>query len=381
MEVEGTPARWIGDGQTALLEAVRQLVGPGPLVAVTLDLHANLAPDVVALSDLITAYRTAPHRDLEETQERGAALLVDCLRRGIRPVSHLVKLPLLVTGEAAVTEVEPARSLFGRLPEVDRLPGVLTSSILIGCAWTDSRHTCVSVAVSGSDGEAVRRAAEGLAGEIWEARSRFAIDSPTASIDEAIALAYASPARPVFVSDSGDNPTAGAVGDIPIFLERLVELGASDTLVAGIADPEAVRRCAEAGAGNEVTLSLGGKLDRVNASPYPARAVVVRLMPQTGEMPPQALVRVGNVHVVLQSDRRPFTELRHFTYMGLDPKDYKLIIVKLGYLFPELRDFAPAHIMALSPGFADQRLDRLPFRHLARPIYPLDPDTEWGGAA
>jgi microcystin degradation protein MlrC len=34
-------------------------------------------------------------------------------------------------------------------------------------------------------------------------------------------------------------------------------------------------------------------------------------------------------------------------------------------------------IMALSPGFADQILARLPYRNLTRPVYPLDRDVEW----
>jgi microcystin degradation protein MlrC len=63
--------------------------------------------------------------------------------------------------------------------------------------------------------------------------------------------------------------------------------------------------------------------------------------------------------------------------MRLDISAKQVIVVKLGYLFPELRDTAPYHIMALSPGFGDQRLDRLPYRDLHRPIYPLDPDVHW----
>jgi microcystin degradation protein MlrC len=69
--------------------------------------------------------------------------------------------------------------------------------------------------------------------------------------------------------------------------------------------------------------------------------------------------------------------MRHFYSMALDPADYKIVVVKLGCLFPELRDYAPAHIMAFSPGFGDQRLDRLPYRRLRRPIYPLDHDVVW----
>ena len=51
--------------------------------------------------------------------------------------------------------------------------------------------------------------------------------------------------------------------------------------------------------------------------------------------------------------------------------------MKLGYLFPELRDRAPRSILALSPGFTDFQLDRLPYHRLARPIYPLDGDFTW----
>ncbi len=372
MEVER-----IGDGETAILYAVRDLIGPDPLIAVTLDLHANLAPDVVALSDIVTAYRTAPHRDVAQTRERGARLLLDCLRTGVRPVTRMVKLPLLVAGEAAVTEAEPAAALYARLPHYDALPGVLTSSILIGCAWTDSPYTSVSTLVTGTDAAAADTSAHRLAAEVWQVRDRFAIDSPTAPVDEAIRMAYASPVRSVFISDSGDNPTAGAAGDVPVFLARLVELDARDVLVAGMPAPDAVAACFAAGTGSRVNVELGGKLDRVSGYPYRAEVTVKRLVPEVAGIPPRALVSIGGVDVVLQSDRLPFTEMRHFHTMGVDPADYKIVVVKLGYLFPELRDYAPAHIMALSPGFGDQRLDRLPYRRLRRPIYPLDPDTAW----
>lgn len=376
MEVER-----IGDGETAILRAVRDLIGPKPLIAVTLDLHANLAPDVVALSDIVTAYRTAPHRDVAATRERGARLLLDCLRTGVRPISRMVKLPLLVAGEAAVTEAEPAASLYARLPTFDALPGMYTSSILIGCAWTDSPHTSVSTVVTAADPATAEAAARELAAEVWEARDRFAIDSPTASIDDAIRMAYASPDRPVFISDSGDNPTAGAAGDVPVFLARLVELDVREALVAGMPAPAAVAACFAAGVGGQVDVVLGGELDRVSGYPYPARVTVQGLVPEVDGIPLRALVSIGGVDVVLQRDRLPFTEMRHFHSVGVDPADYKVVVVKLGYLFPELRDYAPAHIMAFSPGFGDQRLDRLPYRRLQRPIYPLDPDTQWPGAA
>ncbi|MGC9349278.1 MAG: M81 family metallopeptidase [Anaerolineae bacterium] len=376
MEVEG-----VGDGETAILEGVRALVGPTPQIAVALDLHANLAPAVVAQSDLITAYRTAPHRDAEETVARAAHLLFHCLQHGIRPHTYLVQLPLLVAGEAAVTEVEPAKTLFERLPALDRLSGILVSSILIGCAWTDSPHTRVSTVVSGTEPRAVREAALDLAQDVWKARSRFAIDAPTADIDTAIRMAHERPERPVFISDAGDNPTAGAAGDSPIFLRHLVAAGVEDALVAGIADPDAVARCFAHGPGSNLVLSIGGKLDRTFAQPFETQVRVKGLVPETDGIPPRALVQIGGVEVVLQSNRRPFTTLHHFESMGLDINAKKVIVVKLGYLFPELRDTAPYHIMGLSPGFGDQRLRRLPYRSLSRPIYPLDPGAQWHSPA
>lgn len=372
MEVEE-----IGDGETALLRAVRARIGAEPRIAVTLDLHANLAHAVVDCCDLVTAYRTAPHRDIAETRARGGRLLLRCLEAGVRPSTQLIKLPLLVAGEAAVTEVEPIRSLYARLPAIDEREGILTSSILIGCAWTDSPETMISVAVSGTDVQASRAAANELAQAVWDARRAFAIDVPTASTVDAIQMAYASPIRPVFISDSGDNPTAGAAGDSPLFLEQLVFSKAEEALVAGITDPAAVEVCFRAGAGARVTLSLGGKLDQTFAQPYQTEATVERLVPETVGIPPRAVVRIGGVTAAIQSDRPPFTELRHFESAGIDPSAWKVIIVKMGYLFPELRDFAPQHIMALSPGFGDQCLARLPYHRLRRPIFPLDPDASW----
>jgi len=370
MEVTG-----IGDGETAILEAVRKVLGPEVLIATTLDLHANLAPRVVALSDLIVAYRTAPHRDMQQTQQRGMDLLLQCLREGLRPHCHVVKLPLLVAGEAAVTDGEPARSLYARLPAIDDAPGVLVSSILIGCAWTDSPHTAMTVVLAGTDAARMRSEAEDLAAAIWTARAQFAIQSPTAPLGEAIAMALAREERPVFVSDLGDNTTAGGAGDLPLVLAELLEKGAENTLVAGIADAEAVSRCWAAGEGATLALSLGGKLDAVNGQPLACRAEVLRLVPAAAGIPRQALVRCQGVDVVLQTHRRAFTEAAHFSSMGLDPSAYRLVVVKEGYLFPELAAMGGYHVMAMTPGFADQRLERLPYQRLRRPIYPLDKDA------
>ena len=371
----------IGDGETDLVPAVRELVGPDALISVSLDLHGNISPTLVRTADILTAFRTAPHRDTEQTRERALALLIRALREGQRPVSALVKPPLLLVGEAAVTDVEPARSLYGRLAEIDRMPGILDSSLLIGCAWTDGPFTTTSViVVAAQDRELAHQQAAALARQVWAQRREFGFGAETASVDEAIQRAMAAPERPVFISDSGDNLTAGGAGDIPLFARRLVALGAQDAVVAGITDPTAVRQCAAAGVGAEVELSIGGQLDRANGQPFVTTGRVQHLSaaPRApGAEPATAVLRVAGVSIVLTADRRPFTDRASIAAAGIDPMAQKIVVVKLGYLFPDLYDHAPRAIMALSPGATDLRLEELPFRRLQHPIFPLDGDFAW----
>ena len=48
----------------------------------------------------------------------------------------------------------------------------------------------------------------------------------------------------------------------------------------------------------------------------------------------------------------------------------------LGYLVPELYDMRADWIMALTPGGVDQDLERLEYRRINRPMFPLDKDME-----
>jgi microcystin degradation protein MlrC len=376
MEVEE-----IGDAEGDLVRAIRDRVGRTVLISVSLDLHGNISPTLVDNADILTAFRTAPHRDYEETCQRALKLLLRALNEGLKPVSVLVKLPLLLTGEEAVTEREPAKSLYARLAGIDQAPGIMNASLLIGCAWTDSAYTTASViVVADHDRQLAQQQAARFARSVWEQRHNFNFGVEVANVDEAIQRAMAASERPVFISDSGDNVTAGGAGDLPIFVDRLLALGAKEAVVAGLADSEAVQQCLAAGEGAVVNLSIGGKLDRSNSRPVNITGQVVRLTPdplaQSGA-PTLALVRVEGVHLILAPDRRAFTERASIAAAGIDPMQQQIVVVKQGYLFPDLADHAPRAIMALSPGTTTLNLAELPYRNLPRPIFPLDGDLTW----
>jgi microcystin degradation protein MlrC len=361
MEVEG-----LGDGETDLARAVRQLVGPDIPISVSLDLHGNLSPEFIASANVFTALRTAPHVDGPETRTRAIERLIRCIRTDKRPITAMVKLPMLLPGENAVTAIEPSKSLYEHIEALEQEPGVWDASLMIACAWTDSPYTSVSTLVVADDLETAKKHARSYADMVWERRHEFGPEVDTIPVDDAILRAISTKVGPVFISDSGDNPTAGGAGDLPVFLARLLALEAKDVFVGGLTDAPAVQKCTQAGLGAIVSLSLGGKLDVTNSAPFNVEAEVIHLAPGF------ATVQIDGVTVLLVEGRRPFHTLDSFAPAGVDPLSFHIVVVKQGYLAPDLKQHASDTIMALTPGFTDLRLDHLPYRHLPRPIFPLD---------
>ena len=202
---------------------------------------------------------------------------------------------------------------------------------------------------------------------------------------QAIERALDAPESTVFLSDSGDNPTAGTPGDATYFLSRLLDLGVPDAVFASIPDAQAAAACFEAGEGAEVRLSLGAKMDRIHGDPVQVTGTVEHLYdPSSVQEGPagvreaaMATVRVDGVRIIVTDLRKAFMVMADFAKAGLDPLAHKIVVVKLGYLMPELRDAAPREILALSPGYADMDLTRLPYRYVTRPVFPLDRDFDW----
>lgn len=372
MYVEG-----MSDAEADLATAVRQSVGAEAMIAASMDLHGNISQAYVDQVDIITAYRTAPHRDTLETRRRACELLVDALHVAVRPQIALVPIPVLLAGEMTRTDMEPGATLWGALPVVDQLPGVLHAALFVGFAWVDEERAHAAAVVTGTDRNAIVAAAQQIAQSYWDARHAFHFGTPAGSIDECIAAALATTASPIFLSDSGDNVTAGAVGDIPLVLERLLAHKVANALVVGICDGAAVTRCEAAGVGATVELTLGGKLDTLHGKPLAVRATVHSLLPTQGERSVQAVIQVDGVSVVVTSRRQGFTTLADFEHAGVDPRDFKLVVVKLGYLFPELLAIAANAWMALSPGACDLDLARLPYQKIQRPMFPTDQEFDW----
>ena len=56
----------------------------------------------------------------------------------------------------------------------------------------------------------------------------------------------------------------------------------------------------------------------------------------------------------------------------LDWDDYDLVVVKIGYAFPELKEHGSMCIMSLTQGATLQDTASLPFKLIMRPMFPID---------
>ncbi|KAA6212783.1 M81 family peptidase [Streptomyces albofaciens JCM 4342] len=382
----------LDDAEADLTEAVRDALGPDALISAAMDLHGNVSRRFAGHLDLLTAHRLAPHEDAWETRERAARKLVERLASGKgRPYRAWVQVPVLLPGEKTSTRLEPAKSLYGRLAAVEALDGIVDAAVWVGYAWADEERCRAAVVVTGDDPDLALAQARSIAQEYWDVRRGFVFAGPTGDADTCIARAVASSARPFLISDSGDNPTAGGAGDLAYMLGRLLAhedlaSGRVTALHPGITDPAAVAACFEAGAGARVTLKVGGHVSAgtgPHAEPYELTGTVTALREPAAPAPgaPRgnpaydgggrgAVVTCGGVTAVLTERRTPFHTRADFA--PLDPAAYDIVVVKIGYLEPELHELAADWLLALTPGGVDQDLLRLGHHRVARPLYPFD---------
>lgn len=369
MKVKGmddAEGHWIGK--------TREVVGPDTLITASYDLHGNLSQRVVRALDMFSAYRTAPHIDVPETQRRALDLLEHTFATGRRPYLAWVPVPVLVSGERSSTEDEPAQSLYRSLETVDRMPGILDASLLVGYVWADEPRATASVMITGTDKAAVEHEALALARAYWGAREKFVFGTRHGSLEECLAIANAGSGLAI-IGDSGDNPTGGGVGDRADALAVVLESGARDLLLAGIADEPATAACYSTGVGARVTLKVGATLDPVGSSPATITGTVLFLVDTREERERQAVVQLeNNITVVLTARRRPFHRFCDFTDLGLDIHQFRVLLVKSGYLSPELRTVASPALLALTAGVVAQRIEGLTYERWQRPRFPLDRD-------
>ena len=347
----------IDDPEGSFVAEVRRIVGPQAVIAGAFDLHGQMTAQIADSLDIFAAYRTAPHVDVAETRARATRMLVQALNDGPRPLVCWRAVPLLVPGEMSSTFVEPCGALYADLPSFEASPGILDANLMIGYVWADSPRATAASVVTALHRQAGERAAEEIADRYWSVRDRLDFDMEAMPLEAALDVL---PEAPSILADSGDNPTAGGVGDRADVLAAVQRRARSGTLFAGIADPAAVAAI-EGGAEEIMTGgSLGGG------------GPTVRLKVERARLAADcAVVESGALTIVLTRRRRPFHDLADFAALGLDLVNHPLLVVKSGYLSLDLRALPRRQVMALTDGAVSQDLARLENLHRPRPTWPF----------
>lgn len=372
------------DPEGDFIVRIRKVIGTKPIISTSMDLHGNVSWRLAQNTDLINCYRMAPHEDAMETKRRAVTNLLARLESGKgRPAYKAwVPIPILLPGEKTSTRIEPGKSVYKAVAPAAAQPGIIDASIWVGYAWADEPRNHAVVMVTGDDKETVTRTAEHLAQGFWNARAQYAFVAPTTTLKACLDSAIKSPLHPFFISDMGDNPTAGGAGDVSWTLQHVLarpefKSSKGPTLIyASIPGPEAIRAALKAGVGGAIHAPAGAAVDHRYAPPVVLEGTVESIVKGDKDAEIEVVIRVGSVHVIVTQKRKPYHKEIDFTRLGLQPRKAAIVVVKIGYLEPELYNMRAAWLMALTPGGVDQDLSRLPYKHIERPMFPLDKITK-----
>jgi microcystin degradation protein MlrC len=377
------------DAESDILEHVRALVGPDVPIVVELDMHGNIGPRTVELADVLVAFDTNPHIDPHARGVEAAAILDRLLRGQIRPTAAIARPPLLLAPQATGTADLPLRAVHQRAAEMEAEDAVVCVCVMGGFAYADTPFTGASLIVT-TDGD--QALAARYAGELADLlmRHRDAALPQLLAPDAAVARALAMPGGPIILVDSADNIGGGTPGDGTDALRALLAADVPESAVV-LADREAVAACWDAGSGATLTLRVGGKVDRWHGDPVQVAGVVRALsdgifaceLPDnhfaafygdTIHMGRTAWLQVRGVNVVLTERKTPPFDLAQLRGVGVIPERQKLIVVKSAVAYRAAYMPIAAGVVEMdTAGLCSANLARFPYRHLRRPIFPLDP--------
>ena len=369
-----------------LLEIARHALPAGAPVVATLDCHAHLTPRMSRNADVLVAYHTSPHLDRRETGVRAARVL-DALLAGAQPASASVRLPMIVSGEMTNTFDEVLSPVFEKLKDLETRKDVLSAAVLMTQPWLDVPSLGWSTLVT-TNGKAdlAKDLAADLADMCWSRHDRLASDAGSfRTPDDAVADAVACPGKPVILADGPDATNSGAPGDSTHLLRAMIARDVPEGALTIMVDPEAVAHAASVGPGGAFDFPVGGKRDNRFSTPLPVTGRVLSVRPArytlsghaadnlAVDMGTSAAVRIRDVTLLLVTRPGPGSSPLMYRCVDLEPRDFKIVVVKSPAGFRA--DFGPfaAHIILTdSPGCARPRFDALPYAGITRPLWPFD---------
>ncbi len=365
MEVEE-----IGSGELYLLKEIKKIVSEKCVISLAMDAHANITDELCDFADIVSGFKTVPHTDQAATELRAANGLVRAIKTGVKPHMYIQRVPFLLKNDTLLTGEEPLKSLIEETLELEKQDGVYTANLFLGHCWIDAPNTSAATVVCATDKKVAEEITKSLANKLWATRKMYKFKIEAEMPEKSIDLALSGNENRIFITDSGDNTTAGAEGEstdiLRLFLNKDVT---KPVCVAGITDGEIVENLWDKKDGESVFVEKFGKEATVKAHG--------NILGWGKELIGRSLcLSFGNVDAIFTEKRSAFIEKRNFDEANTDLLSYRVVVVKLGYLFTELKPFADREIFALSDGASCVEIERLNLKKIIRPMYPLD-EFDW----
>jgi microcystin degradation protein MlrC len=367
------------DCEGDLIARVREIVGPDAKIGVEFDPHCHLTERCIRGADVIVLFKEYPHTDYAERAEELIAILLRAIRGEIAPVMSLYDCRMI---ERVPTSRDPGRHFVDRLKQIEGRSGVLSISLAHGFQLGDVPDMgCRILVVTDNNKQHGDALAEELGESFRMLRGQFA--APTVAFAAALEQALSDPGPgPYVIADPTDNAGGGSASDNTYLLREMMDRNIREAAFGPIWDPIAVEFCLGAGIGATIPLRFGGKAAATSGQPIDAVVTIIGIarnaMQSFGiakvSIGDAVGIRVGGIEVSLLSTRSQAIGLEVFTSVGIDIASKRIVCLKSTNHFHAA--YAPiARAVLYTDGHGPSPLDigKLPYKNVARPLWPLDP--------
>ena len=224
-----------------------------------------------------------------------------------------------------------------------------------------------------------------FAAACWQRRHRFV--ARLTSIPDALVQLAASPV-PLAFADVADNPGGGGSGNTMEILRAFHAVGVERAAFGCIIDPALAAEAHALGVGAAFT----ARFNRTGADGFEAPSIVRALSDGqvTGRrglyggvamrLGATAWLQLGGIAVVVISERAQCADPAFFEHLGIDLAAMRAVVVKSrGHFRAGFDEFFPhdAVVEVDGPGLTSPIFSRFDWKHLPRPILPLDAEAVW----
>src|SRR5438034_835935 len=192
----------LDDGEGEILARVRKVIGKALPLVVSLDLHANVTPQMVEHADALIAYRTYPHVDMADTGRAAARHLALLLQSTQKFARAFRQLPFLIPISWQCTNDQPTKGIYQKLSalESESVPTLSFAPGFPAADFPDCGPSVFAYARTQADADA---AADEMAKLVIGHESDFdgRIFTPDDGVRHAMELATCA-SKPIIIADT-----------------------------------------------------------------------------------------------------------------------------------------------------------------------------------